>query len=280
MKNNQPYVIIEIANTHGGNIDYVFKLLKEYEKYTGNTGIKFQPFKFDEIALDDFEWYPVYQTLFFNEEQWKNIITTAAETKDVWIDVFDNYSVQIIKENLDSIYGLKFQVSTLDNVVLFERLSKIDLSQKIIVVNVASLSIEQIKNHIEAIERNLKPKEIVIQLGFQDYPTLFINSGLSKIDPVKENFSNRICFADHIEGTDEDAIDVPFAAYMKGASFIEKHVMCSGEKAKYDHYSSVTPDVFEKLFHKLYKFSKALNQPFVNDREIIYLQKSLFKPCL
>lgn len=280
MQNLAPYIIIEVANTHAGNFEYVFNLLKEYEKYDQKTGIKFQPFKYDEIALDDFEWYPVYQTLFFNEEQWKKIIDTAKKTKDVWIDVFDNYSVQIIKNNLPSIHGLKFQVSTLDNVVLFERLKEINLRDKQVIVNVASLNIEQITYHLANIQKNLNPKEIIIQLGFQDYPTEFINSGLSKIDVIKQNFANAICFADHTDATHTDAIDVPFAAYLKGVSLIEKHVMCSGEKAKYDHYSSMVPEAFDALHAKLYKYAGVLSQPFVNEREIIYLQKSLFKPCI
>lgn len=280
MSSQPPYLIVEIANTHGGDINYMNNLINEYSQYSKNTGIKFQPFKYDEIALEDFEWYPVYQTLFFDESQWKSIIANAKKTKDIWIDVFDNYSVKIIQENLKEIYGLKFQVSTLDNVVLFNNLKKLDLSDKIVIVNVASLDMDLIKYHTENIKAALKPKEMIIQLGFQDYPTEFLSSGLCKIDEVKKHFSNRLCFADHSEGTSEDAIDLPLAAYLKGCAIVEKHVMCSGEKAKYDHYSSVTPDAFAKLHAKLYKYSEALEQPFINDREINYLQKSYFKPCI
>lgn len=280
MSAQPPYIIVEVANTHGGDINYMNNLINEFARYNKNTGIKFQPFKYNEIALEDFEWYPVYQTLFFDESQWKSIIANAKKTKDIWIDVFDNYSVKIIQESLKDIYGLKFQVSTLDNVVLFNNLKKIDLSDKLVIVNVASLEMEQIRYHTENIKAALKPKEMIIQLGFQDYPTEFLNSGLCKIDEVKKNFSNRLCFADHSEGTSEDAIDLPLAAYLKGCELVEKHVMCSGEKAKYDHYSSVTPEAFAKLYAKINKYSEALAQPFINDKEINYLQKSYFKPCI
>ena len=56
MSSKAPYVIIEIANTHAGNIDYLNNLLNEFSSYDKNVGIKFQPFKYDEIALEDFEW--------------------------------------------------------------------------------------------------------------------------------------------------------------------------------------------------------------------------------
>ncbi len=86
-----PYIILEIANTHAGDKNYVFKLLEEYSSYKENFGIKFQPFKYDEIAREDYEWYPVYQTLFFDESTWKQIIGKAAETKGVWLDVSNSY---------------------------------------------------------------------------------------------------------------------------------------------------------------------------------------------
>src|ERR1051326_5378744 len=100
MNSIPPYIIIEVANTHAGDIHYMKNLINEFSQYNKNTGIKFQPFKYDEIALEDYEWYPVYQTLFFNEGQWKSIIAEAKSTKDIWIDVFDNYSVKIIEQNL------------------------------------------------------------------------------------------------------------------------------------------------------------------------------------
>lgn len=280
MSQNSVYTILEVANTHGGDINYVFRLLDEFSAYKTRVGIKFQPFKYDEIALSDFEWFPVYKTLFFDEGQWKSILTKAKETKDIWIDVFDNYSVNILEKNLDQVFGLKFQVSTLENPVLFEKLSSLDLHDKKVIVNVASLQVDQISYHLERIQEILKPEEIIIQLGFQDYPTLFLNSGLSKIDVIRKNFKHKICFADHTDGNSEDAIEIPLAAFLKGAGLIEKHVMCSGEKAKFDHYSSVVPGVFEKLYAKLSKYAEALEQPFINEREVIYLQKSLFKPCL
>ncbi|MES2131544.1 MAG: hypothetical protein V4506_04285 [Bacteroidota bacterium] len=61
---DKPYIIIEIANTHAGDINYLNALIDDFSIYNENIGIKFQPFKYDEIALEDFEWYPVYQTLF------------------------------------------------------------------------------------------------------------------------------------------------------------------------------------------------------------------------
>src|SRR4051812_42018406 len=65
------YNIVEIANVHGGDFDYLKNLIREFQDVEGADGIKFQPFKYDKIALADFPWYDVYKKLFFTEAQWK-----------------------------------------------------------------------------------------------------------------------------------------------------------------------------------------------------------------
>ena len=106
--NKSPYYIIEIANTHGGNRQYLNDLIAQFSDLTGNFGIKFQAFSPDTIATKDFEWYPVYQELYFSPNDWKEIIGEAKKSKDVWLDLFDAYGVQILNENIDKIKGIKF----------------------------------------------------------------------------------------------------------------------------------------------------------------------------
>ena len=77
------YNILEVANTHAGNIQYIFKLLEEFNEFKKNDGfgIKFQPLKYDNIATSDYEWYKVYVELFFSHEEWESIISKAFEGK-------------------------------------------------------------------------------------------------------------------------------------------------------------------------------------------------------
>ena len=287
----KPYIILEVANTHAGDKAYVFKLLEEYLEYKNGYGIKFQPFKYDEIARQDYEWYPVYKTLFFDEGTWKEIITKASLTKEVWIDVSNAYSVKILNANLEKIRGIKFQASILDNISLINDLKKVDLSEKTVIINIASLSLETIKKQLNYIKENLGCANLVLQVGFQDYPTQLIHSGISKFNKLKSKFNLPISFADHIDGTLPDALDLPVHAINCGATIVEKHVMCSGEKAKYDHFSSLSPDNFKKLVqnigdagslkHKLEEKYAILNsQPFVNDREMEYYKKTAMKPTM
>ena len=72
-----------------------------------SLGIKFQPFKYDLIALENFSWYDVYKELFFNEKDWLNSSKSSEHFKFIWLDLFDLYGVSILEKNISLIHGIK-----------------------------------------------------------------------------------------------------------------------------------------------------------------------------
>jgi N,N'-diacetyllegionaminate synthase len=274
------YNIIEVANVHAGDENYMHRLIDDFADVEGVNGIKFQPFKYDKIALDDFPWYDVYKELFFDEKQWKGIIQKAAKHWDIWIDTFDDYSFEIARDNFEHVYGFKFQASTLYNKNLIALFTGLDLSQKKVILNISGLSIEQITQVVQEFETKIKPGEIILQIGFQSYPTEFIDSGLSKIDIIKNTFNNKISFADHITPTEPASIHLPVSAYLKGAAYIEKHICLSGDQPKYDFYSSMHKQQYLDFMREIKNYEAALAQPFVNSNEARYLTNSIQIPIL
>lgn len=274
------YIIIEIANTHGGSIKYLNSLIDEFEEFNVNTGIKFQPFKYDKIALPDYEWYSVYKRLFFDKEKWRSIISKANETKDVWLDLFDIYGIQILKNNLNSIYGIKLQTSVLNNNNILKKLKSINLSSIKLIINIAGREINEIEDYISFFENELEPEELLIEIGFQGYPTELTDSGISKIKALKKRFKKRIVFADHIDGNHEYSKILPLVAFTNGADIIEKHVMHSTLKTEYDYFSSINKYNFKKFHSFLKDFSPILKEPFINDRETKYLNSTIQIPIL
>jgi len=274
------YYIIEVANTHGGDRTYLDALIQDFESFEGDFGIKFQAFSPDTIALNDFEWYHVYENLYFNPTEWSEIICSASKTKDIWLDIFDSYGIEIFEKNQFKIKGIKFQSSVLENQEVFQLLTKIDLTEKIIILNIAAQPETAIETIIKKVNQQLKPKKIMLEIGFQSYPTLLSDCGLNKIETLKNKFQLEIVFADHTEGTLSDAITLPLVAAMKGASAIEKHVMLRDRETKYDYFSSISSDQFKELVEKISAYSALENMEFINDREIEYLHKSQMKPLL
>ena len=93
----KPYHIIEVANTHGGDFDYINELIYTFNDLKEGYGIKFQPFHADCIATNDYDWHETYKKLHFEKQGWEKIINHASETKDVWLDIFDIYGIDVSK---------------------------------------------------------------------------------------------------------------------------------------------------------------------------------------
>ena len=273
------YNIIEIANSYGGDLNYLRELIDEFEDFE-RFGMKFQPFKYDEISLPDYEWYDSYKERFVSLEEWSSIINKAAITKDIWIDIFDSFSVDVIKENFSHIVGFKLQSSSVNNMRIINSLKELDLQEKILILNISAYSKDQIAQILNRYEREINPKEIVLQIGFQAYPTEFADLGISKIDELKKSFDNRISFTEHIEGSSDDSLYVPTFAALLGAEIIEKHVMHSTRKTKYDHHSSIKADRYKNYLAIQKRYMEAMDQPFINKRENEYLESSNQIPIL
>ena len=274
------YNILEIANVHAGSVEYMHKLLDEYAEFKTDFGIKFQPFKYDKIALADYAWYEVYKELYFSPEQWKDLILTASKTKDVWIDTFDEYTFQIVSENLALIKGLKFQASVLNNKKLIRQFSSLDFTNKTIILNISGIEQEAIDKVIAEFNALLHPKEIILQIGFQSYPTQMEDSGLTQIKALQGWDKNDLSFADHIAPESEDAYILPLTAALLGVKYIEKHIRLSGEKPKYDFHSSMDLKEYRKYLEVLSAYTLAMDQPFINTKEENYLSASIQIPVL
>lgn len=276
----KPYVLIEVANTHGGDLHYVLDLIDQFAQYQEAYGIKFQPLAPDTLATPDFPWYSVYQKLVFSSDEWSQIIGKASLTKDVWIDVFDLYGVQIIAQELRHIHGIKFQSSVLFNEEVISALAHLDLSHCQLILNIAAQSLEAIAQRLQALQSRFNAKEILLEIGFQAYPTELTDSGLSKIQAISERFSLPIVFADHTDGSTNDAIFLPLFAWQQGARVLEKHVMLSDRPTEYDHFSSLTPERFALFVETLEAYHSALQADFINEREKEYLAKTVMIPVL
>lgn len=275
--NNPINFIIEVANTHGGDKEYLLSLIEEFQEFEGH-GIKFQPLHPDGLATPDFEWYPVYQELFFDEREWKEVIKEARKTKRVWLDLFDTYGVEILKENLNQIYGIKLQASILYNEQVISALEEIDCTDLKLIVNISAIELEAIGERLAALQKQIDPQEILLEVGFQAYPTQLADSGLNKIAILKKYFDHAIVFADHTEGTLDDAVTLPLVASMLGADYLEKHVMHSTLETKYDHFSSIKVNRYRDLVNKVNAYQPLLQKEFINEKEKIYLQNSIQKP--
>lgn len=274
------YLLFEIANSCAGSVKLTQKLIDSLPKID-NTGIKFQVYKYNEIALSDYEWYPVYKQTFVNAQNWKKIFVHAKKKGlDVWIDVFDLYSVEVLKNNLPIVTGIKLQSSVLNNLKVLMALSETIKDSRVkVMLNVAGRDLPNIKELIKDIKSNYFDNEIILQAGFQGYPTDKEDLTVSKVGVLKSEFPDTtISYADHVDGSSLLAFDIPVFAVLAGAKHIEKHICLDRKNTKYDFQSAIEPYECDLLIYKLNEAEKILGTKFIPDKEAGYLKTTIEKP--
>jgi len=270
-----PYLIFEVANTHGGQKEVLGAVVDEFTKICyPKKAIKFQPFSPDLLALPDYPRYPVYQELFFPKEVWKEIISRAVAFGDVWLDIFDEYSIAILEQNKPHITGIKLQASQLDNHDLIVTLSQADLGRIQLMINISGYSISEIESFVARFMQ-LQPRELILQFGYQSYPTLIQDTALQKIAVLKAAFPHiPLCCADHSSAELPVAQEIPVWAVICGCSLIEKHFCSRRSEVKYDAYSALEPQEVTRMIAKLQDWLSASNGAFIPDAEHEYLART------
>jgi N,N'-diacetyllegionaminate synthase len=281
MKLKYPQIIVEIANSHDGNKKKLFEMIDQISSFSyPNVSIKLQIFSPKTIALEDYEWYEVYEKITFNSDFWDKCIRISHEkVGKVWIDVFDSFSVDIVRNNIEFITGLKLQASVLENYEVRGGLTNLDLKDIRLMINISGYDLNHVDKLLVDFEK-MHPKEIILQVGFQSYPTNIEDTGLQKIDVIKNYFKYRVCLADHLDASSEAAVEVPVYGLAIGSDLIEKHICLDREKTKYDYYSSLCYEEFELMFKKIESFLKSKSGLFISKSENEYLRKSVQIPIL
>lgn len=274
-----PYVLFEIANVHGGEVEHIERLVEQFGAFDyPRKGIKLQAFHADAISLPDYSSYGVYQGLTQPPEVWGRIIERAAALEDVWLDLFDVYGVELHERFSGQVAGLKLQASVLDNAEVVEALRSADLTRTTLMLNVAGYDLSRVSGYVEAF-RALEPRKLILQAGFQGYPAEVADTGLQKVSVLRAAFPGlSVCFADHAAAGSEAARIIPALAVAAGCDYIEKHFCLSRAESTYDTASALEPDEMRETLRNIRVAAEASTGPFVNEAERRYLTSSYQAP--
>ncbi|STX51396.1 putative glycosyltransferase [Legionella busanensis] len=278
-ENSYPEIIIECANSHDGNSKKLISLVNTIANFDyPNKSIKLQVFSPDTLALQDYPYYKIYQEISFKPLFWNQIIEESKEKiGKVWLDIFDLFGIEILKNNIDFIDGIKLQASVLQNYEVKAGLKKINLCNLRLLINISGYDLNDISNFVSEFKL-LNFKEIILQLGFQSYPTEISSTALQKIKVIQSCFNNRICIAEHSDANESYSIDLPIYALAYGCKLIEKHICLDRKNTIYDYFSSLEPHEFILLFKKINNWLHASTGPFINEAEKTYLANSIQIP--
>lgn len=275
-----PILIFECANAHGGNFELLKLTVKEYSTIPYfRKHIKFQPFHADSIALPDYNWYSTYLELMFQKEQWTELLDAASTFfEGVWLDIFDTYGIEVLEDNADKVIGIKLQASVLENQEIISALSKLCMEGKYCMLNISGYELTDIERFIDRFS-SINSSEIILQIGFQSYPTLLEDTGLQKIRILRSAFPTlKICLADHAPAEDDYATIIPLLGLAEGCGLIEKHICLDRASAKYDYYSALQPSELQLLANQMTTYPEIVGSHFISTSEREYLRKSIQYP--
>lgn len=273
-----PYLLIELANAHGGDLRLLEDMIAAYSDISyAQKGLKFQAFAADMIALPDYPSYDLYRRLGFDLDTWAHLVGLARESGDVWLDIFDAFGASVLEHNHYAIRGIKLQPSVLENLEVRDALQRVGIADKEVILNVSGLAIPVVR-HLVAQFRVLS-MQLFLQVGFQAYPTKVEDTGLGKLQLLRDaDLGCKLALADHADGTTQFARLAPAMGYLLGCDLVEKHFVVDRSLAPFDTASALEPGEMLEALQNLLNAHAATTGPFVSDDEASYLASTIQQP--
>jgi len=253
---NKIYIVAEIGCNHNGDFQLAKKMVDE-AKASGVDAVKFQTFKAD-LLISKFAPKAEYQIkvtgntesqlemtrkLELPYEEFKKLEIYAKELGlDVFSTAFDFDSIDFLAAQNQKMW--KIPSGELLNLPYLEKIARLDIKGKEIVLSTGMATIEEIQLALDVFDNNDVSKDSITILHCNtEYPTPFEDVNLNSIIGLKKQFSEyKIGFSDHSAGYFAGIAAVPY-----GITFIEKHFTLDKNFEGPDHKASVTPDELKLL---------------------------------
>tara|TARA_E500000178_G_scaffold133871_1_gene133854 strand:+ start:7905 stop:9686 length:1782 start_codon:yes stop_codon:yes gene_type:complete len=277
-------IIAELANSHNGNLSTILKTVNIFSKSKEKNfdlNFKFQVISANGLALKDYKWFKVYKNLEMDKFQWKKIINYTFPKGKIWLDIFDDYGLEILKKNINKIYGIKLQSSVLQNENILKNLNFLKRFKKKIIINFSGFEYKKINFLLKNFNTFKRNKNLILQYGFQSYPTNLNDLNISKLIKVKKKFPNyQLSFADHSSYKEPISKVIPIMLLENKIKYYEKHICISRKKAKYDFHSALEFQEFSEMLKILKGYNILNKERNSNQSERDYLSSSIQIPTL
>lgn len=259
---NNAYIIAEIANAHGHDLNLCRELLIN-AKESGANAFKVATYTAEDITInsnrEEFKlthkiWskygslWDLYENIHMPWDFHQPLFELG---KLVGIDVFSSpfskKGVEFLENNFNPPI---YKIASMESVhfPLIETIAK--LNKPIIISFGRSRSIEEMKYSIELI-RKYSSSDLTVLHCISEYPTPISKANLSSIRIFKEEFEKfqiKVGISDHSDG-----ILIPMLAVALGAEVVEKHITLN-KKPLFDNgfpnpdvEFSLTPDYFKAM---------------------------------
>jgi sialic acid synthase SpsE len=136
-------------------------------------------------------------------------------------------------------------------------LAKMAKSTEVLLLYVGGLTLGEIEAAVNT-ARFQGCEKIILQHGFQSYPTPIEENNLLFIPTLKRLFGLPVAFGDHTDGGDEFALVIPAVAVGLGAAVIEKHLTHDRALKGEDFESALDGATFELFVRHIRETERSL----------------------
>jgi N,N'-diacetyllegionaminate synthase len=247
-------IIAEIAQGYEGSFQQS-KLLIKAGANAGADSIKFQMVYADELAIEDYEHYPLFKTLEFTNNQWENLKNYSKKLKiEFIVEIFGQKSLETAQKI--GIETIKVHGTDISNLSLLNLIAEKSIPN--IILGIGGAYWQEIKTAIKI----LKQKKLILLCGFQGYPTKNEDNHISRIKciyqkSIKIHQDITMGFADH-PGDEKYKNTISLIAIGAGAKVIEKHLTLGKIMELEDFESAINPDEFKEFVNQIRVGNQAL----------------------
>ena len=252
-------ILAEIGMTHDGSLGQALELTKA-AALAGVDGVKYQLHISEAETIRNapqppyFKAEPRYEYFkrtAFNMEQWKQIREQCRECGVKFI--VSPFSIEAVKQLEEiGVDAIKVPSGEITNIPYLEYIAQAGIP---IIVSSGMSSWEELEECIEIFQK--ENCNIAILQCTSEYPCPPENVGLNIIDDLKEKYPGyAVGLSDHSSG-----VWASIAAWMKGATIIEKHFTLSKRMYGPDAKMSMEPEEMQLLCESIKSLQKALASP-------------------
>jgi N-acetylneuraminate synthase/N,N'-diacetyllegionaminate synthase len=232
----QTFIIAEAGLNHDGDFTAAKKLVIAASK-TGADVVKFQIFKTENFISEDEEYFDLFKSLEFTQDEWSELANLAEDKEIIFsASVFDEESAEILNDIGAPLY--KISSGDLTHIPLLAYVSKKNLP---VILSTGIATIGEIEESLNNMYKSGN-QQIALMHCVSNYPTKYEDTNLSIIKNLKEMFDIPVGFSDHTTG-----VLIPSLAVAKGADIIEKHFTLNKNLPGPDHKLSLDPVEFEQM---------------------------------
>lgn len=254
------YIISEIGNNHGVNIDAAKRLINASFE-AGVDAVKFQTFKALDIVnptvpanaykgwdvSDRFDyWYQFIDTLVMPYEWYDELISYAREKGLAFISTPASVEAALFLAG-KKVDALKIASMDINNIPFLEIIDKIGLP---VILSTGMSTIDEIKEAVVV----FKKSPLILLHCVSNYPLKYKDANLLNIKMLKEYFEIPVGFSNHALGYDLDITAVGI-----GANVIEKHFTLNRLNPNMaEHHFSMEPNEMRNMVEKIRLIEEAL----------------------